>query len=274
MNHYTYDDYLRAAQAIRARMREEPEFLLILGSGLGFIGDLVRGATVIPYADIPGFCPSTAPGHKGMLVFGSLCGKRVMIMQGRMHRYEGYTPRQIGFPVRVAKLLGAKSMIVTNAAGILNTDFNIGELMLISDYLNFSQASPLEGPNIPEFGVRFPDVGNVFDKGYRALAREAAAGMGLTLREGVYCNALGPQYESHAEIRAFRMLGGDAVGMSTVPESITAAHCGIKTLGISLLCNYAAGITDAPVTEEEVLEAAERAKPYFSQLVMEFLKRA
>lgn len=271
---YSYDDYLRATQAVRGKVKKEPEFLLVLGSGLGFIGDLVENATAIPYTGIPCFLPSTAPGHKGILVFGTLCGKQVMVMQGRMHRYEGYTPQQIGFPVRVAKLLGVKSMIVTNAAGILNTDFKIGELMLISDYLNLSQASPLEGPNIPQFGVRFPDVGNVFDRGYRALAKEVAQGMGLSLREGVYCQALGPQYESHAEIRAFRMLGGDAVGMSTVPESITAAHCGIKTLGISLLCNYAAGITDKPVTEEEVLEAAERAKPYFSKLVMEFLKKA
>lgn len=271
---YTYEDYLSAAGAIRVRVDARPEFLLILGSGLGFIGDLVEGAAYVPYEEIPGFRVSTAPGHKGRLVFGELCGKRVMIMQGRMHRYEGYEPAEVAFPVRVAKLLGASSMIVTNAAGILNTDFGIGELMLLSDYLNFSQASPLAGPNIPEFGVRFPDVGNVFDKGYRALAREAAEGMGLVLREGVYCCALGPQYESHAEIRAFRMLGGDAVGMSTVPESIAAAHCGMRTLGISLLCNYAAGLTDNPVTEEEVLEAAERAKPYFSKLVMEFLKKA
>ncbi len=271
---YAYEDYVRAAEAVRARTDVEPEFLLILGSGLGFIGELVKDATVVPYADIPGFKASTAPGHKGMLVLGALCGKRVMIMQGRMHRYEGYEPAEIGFPVRVARLLGASSMLVTNAAGILNTEFNIGELMLLSDFLNFSQASPLAGPNIPEFGVRFPDVGNVFDKSYRALAKEAAAALDLTLREGVYCHALGPQYESHAEIRAFRMLGGDAVGMSTVPESITAAHCGMRTLGISLLCNYAAGITENPVTEEEVLEAAERAKPYFSALVMEFLKLA
>lgn len=271
---YTYDDYLRAAAAIRQKTSLEPEFLLILGSGLGFIGDLVEGAAYVPYEEIPGFRLSSAPGHKGRLVLGELCKKRVMVMQGRMHRYEGYEPVEVAFPVRVAKLLGAKSMIVTNAAGILNTDFGIGELMLISDYLNLSQASPLAGPNIPEFGVRFPDVGNVFDREYRALAKEAAAGMALALREGVYCNALGPQYESHAEIRAFRMLGGDAVGMSTVPESIAAAHCGMRTLGISLLCNYAAGITDNPITEEEVLEAAERAKPYFSKLVMEFLKKA
>lgn len=271
---YTYDDYLRAAQAIRQKTPLEPEFLLILGSGLGFLGDLAEGAAYIPYEEIPGFRASTAPGHKGRLVLGELCGKRVMIMQGRMHRYEGYEPAEVAFPVRVAKLLGTRSMVVTNAAGILNTDFRIGELMLISDYLNLSQASPLAGPNIPAFGVRFPDVGDVFDKGYRALAREAAAEMGLALREGVYCNALGPQYESHAEIRAFRMLGGDAVGMSTVPESIAAAHCGIRTLGISLLCNYAAGLSGKPVTEQEVLEAAERAKPYFSKLVMEFLKKA
>ncbi len=270
---YTYDDYVRAAQAIRARIREQPEFLLILGSGLGFIGNLMCDSIEIPYADIPGFHPSTAPGHRGMLLFGTLCGKKVMIMQGRMHCYEGYEPVQIGFPVRVAKLLGVSSMVVTNASGILNPEFGVGEVMLITDFLNLSQASPLAGPNIPAFGVRFPDVGNTFDREYRALAKKIAQELDITMREGVYCHALGPQYESHAEIRAFRMLGGDAVGMSTVPECITAVHCGIRTLGLSLLCNYAAGMTEGPVTEEEVLVAAEYAKPYLSELVMEFLKR-
>lgn len=271
---YTYDDYLRAAQAIRAKTDLAPEFLLILGSGLGFLGDLLESAVQIPYADIPGFRASTAPGHSGRLLLGTLCGKRVMVMQGRLHRYEGYEPQEIGFPVRVARLLGAHSMVVTNAAGILNTELQVGELMLISDYLNFSQASPLAGPNIEQFGVRFPDVGAVYDRAYRALAKEAGQSLGLSLREGIYCNALGPQFESHAEVRAFRMLGGDAVGMSTVPESITAAHCGMRTLGISLLCNYAAGLFDNAVTEQEVIEGAERAKPYFSALVMKFLERA
>ena len=269
---YTYDDYC-------ARCR--PYAKNPAGAGIpadtrlraGFPRRFGRGRGVYSYEEIPGFRASTAPGHKGRPVLGELCGKRVMIMQTHAP-LRGLEPAEVAFPVRVAKLLGARSMVVTNAAGILNTDFRIGELMLISDYLNLSQASPLAGPNIPAFGVRFPDVGVVFNKDYRALAREAAAEMGLALREGVYCNALGPQYESHAEIRAFRMLGGDAVGMSTVPESIAAAHCGIRTLGISLLCNYAAGLSDKPVTEQEVLEAAERAKPYFSKLVMEFLKKA
>lgn len=269
---YTYDDYLRAAQAVRGRYRDTPEYLLILGSGLGFMGEMMELAAEIPYSSIPGFCPSTAPGHRGMLLCGKLGGKNVLMMQGRMHRYEGYDTAQIGFPVRVAKLIGASKMVVTNAAGILNPDYKIGELMLISDYLNFSQASPLAGPNIPEFGVRFPDVCHAFDRESRARAKKIAQPLGLALREGVYCHAMGPQYESPAEIRAYRLLGGDAVGMSTVPETITAAHCGIKTLGISLLCNYAAGMTDAPVTEEEVLEAAERAKPYFSKLISAYIE--
>ena len=271
---YAYEDYLRAAETIRGKTAIEPAFLLILGSGLGFLGELVEERVEIPYADIPGFHASTAPGHRGMLILGTLCGKRVMVMQGRMHRYEGYEPQEIAFPVRVARLLGAHSLVVTNAAGILNTDFKICEVMLLSDYLNFSQASPLVGPNIPEFGVRFPDVGEVFDAKYRALAKDAARELGFAVREGVYANALGPQFESHAEVRAFRMLGGDAVGMSTVPESIAAAHCGMRTLGLSLLCNYAAGLFDNRVTEEEVIEEGARARPHFSALVMRFLERA
>jgi len=271
---YEYSDYVKAAQTVEDRLSGKlPELLMILGSGLGFIGDCLSDPVEIPYTKIPGFCKSTAPGHKGVLLYGTLQGKTVLIMQGRMHRYEGYTVEQIGFPVRVAKLLGVHSMVVTNAAGALNTDFQIGDLMLISDFINFTQASPLVGPNLPEFGKRFFDVGNMFTAEYRKLAQEIGRELGLPLREGTYVQHIGPQFESHAEIRAYRMLGGDAVGMSTVPECLTGAHCGMKILGVSLMCNYAAGLSKTPVTEEEVLESCQRAKPYFSELVLTFVNR-
>lgn len=271
---YEYSDYVKAAQVVKAKLSgRAPELLLILGSGLGFLGEMLSDSVEIPYDEIPGFCKSTAPGHKGLLLCGTLQGKTVLIMQGRMHRYEGYTVEQIGFPVRVAKLLGVHSMIVTNAAGTLNKDFHIGDLMLISDFINLTQTSPLVGPNLPEFGQRFFDVGDVFTSEYRELAKEIGLELELPLREGVYVQHIGPQFESHAEIRAYRMLGGDAVGMSTIPECLTGAHCGLKILGISLICNYAAGLSDTPVTEGEVFESCERARPYFSKLILTFINR-
>lgn len=272
---YEMKDYLRARDEIRSRIGEKsPDWLLVLGSGLGFLADEVAGAQVIPYRDIPGFAASTAPGHAGQLVFGTLMGRRVLVMQGRLHAYEGYAPEQIAFPVRTAKCLGARAMLITNAAGGINARFSPGELMLLSDHINPSQSSPLTGPNLPEFGERFCDMGDVYTKACRVLARDIAERIGVPVSEGVYCYARGPQFETPAEIRAFRSLGADAVGMSTVPESIAAHHAGMKILGITLITNMAAGMLDQPLSEKEVLDAANAARPRFSQLIRAFLAEA
>ncbi|HOG01527.1 MAG TPA: purine-nucleoside phosphorylase [Clostridia bacterium] len=272
---FRYEDYVASAASIREKIEEfAPDFLMILGSGLGFLADGMEGAIRIPYAQIPGFAPSTAPGHAGRLVFGGLSGRRVMAMQGRMHAYEGYSQEQLAFPVRVAKLLGAQGMVVTNACGGINERFSAGELMAITDFINPSQASPLTGPNEPRFGERFCDMGDVFTGSYREIAARIAQKLNIVLREGVYCYAHGPQFETPAEIRSFRILGADAVGMSTVPESIAAHHCGMRILGVTLIANMAAGMLPKPLSEREVLEAAAEAQPRFSKLILEFLKEA
>ena len=227
--HFTYDDYCESADVIASHLGSfRPEVLLVLGSGLGFLGDQVEDPIFMRYADIPHFHASTAPGHEGRFVFGTLCGKRVAVMQGRMHCYEGYTMEDAAYAVRVIRLLGAKTMIVTNAAGAVNTDYQAGDLMLISDHIKLFDFGPLWGPNIEEFGTRFPDMSNVYSPRLRALAKEVAREQELTLREGVYMYFPGPQFETPAEVRAARILGADAVGMSTAPEAIAAAHCGYE----------------------------------------------
>ena len=261
--------YIESAEYIRKMIGErKPEILMILGSGLGFMADEIEDASVIPYEDIPNFKVSTVDGHAGKLVVGNLEGVCVMVMHGRMHCYEGYAPQDVSYPVRVAKLLGVQSMIVTNAAGAVNESYSVGDLMLISDHIRFMGTSPLMGPNIDEFGPRFCDMSNVYTKEYREAARKKAAEMGIKLQEGVYFYCAGPQFETPAEIRAIRVLGGDAVGMSTVFETTVAAHCGMKVLGISLMTNMAAGIIpDSKLDGVDVLEAAEKAKDSFSALV-------
>jgi purine-nucleoside phosphorylase len=245
----------------------------VLGSGLGFLADEVKNPVSIPYADIPHFKTSTAPGHAGRLVCGELGGKPVLVMQGRVHVYEGYTAAEASFPIRVAKLLGVDSLIVTNAAGGINLDYRPGELVALTDFIKFSFPNALIGPNIPEFGPRFCDMSYVFDREYISLLKELAAEQNTKLHEGVYFYATGPQYETPAEIKAFRILGGDVVGMSTVHECTTANHAGMKILGISLVTNMAAGVLEQKLTEEEVLEAGEKAKGYFAKLIISFLER-
>ena len=208
-----------------------------------------------------------APGHKGRFVFGTLEGRPVAVMQGRMHHYEGYSYEEVTCAVRVLRLLGCETLIVTNAAGCVRTDWNAGELMLITDQIKLQSESPLRGENLPEFGVRFPDASHLYTPRLQTLARENAKKLGLLLREGVYFYCYGPQYETPAEIRAVRVLGGDAVGMSTAPEVIVAAHCGMEVLGLTLLSNMAAGILDQPLSEQEVLDAGAKAKKTFSALV-------
>ena len=230
---------------------------MVLGSGLGYLGDEVEDPIAVDYRDIPHFKASTAPGHKGRLVFGLLEGQRVAVMQGRMHHYEGYSYEEVSYAVRVLRLLGCDTLVVTNAAGCVNLEWKAGDLMLITDQIKMFSESPLRGENLPEFGVRFPD----------------ASHLDIPLREGVYFYCYGPQYETPAEIRAARILGGDAVGMSTAPEVIVAGHCGMEVLGLTLLSNMAAGILDQPLSEQEVLDAAEAAREKFSGLIRACLRK-
>jgi purine-nucleoside phosphorylase len=272
---FSYQDYKESADYIKSGLRGfSPAYLLILGSGLGAMAEQVRNPVSIPYGEIPHFRPSTAPSHAGRFVCGELGGRPVMVMQGRMHVYEGYTAGEAAYPVRVAKLLGARALIATNAAGGVNLEYKAGDLVALKDFVKLSFPNPLIGENIPEFGPRFPDMTYVFDRDYLKLIREIAGEQGLTLREGVYFYATGPQYETPAEIRAFRILGADLVGMSTAPECICAAHAGMRILGISLVTNMAAGVLDKPLSEKEVLEAAHAAQDRFSSLILAFLQKA
>lgn len=271
---FTYQQYQESADAVRSRIGSfVPKVAMILGSGLGYMGDEVDGAVAVPYGEIPHFKTSTAPGHKGQLVFGTLAGQRVAVMQGRMHHYEGYSYEEVSYAVRVLRLLGCSTLVVTNAAGCINLEWSAGDLMLITDQIKLFMESPLRGPNLPEFGPRFPDSSNLYSPALREVARRAAAALGIELREGVYMYFPGPQYETPAEIRFARTAGADAAGMSTAPEVITAAHCGMQVLGFTLLSNMAAGILSQPLTEQEVLDAGEAAKEKFSQLLLECLKR-
>ena len=271
---YTYSQYQESADYIRSKIGGfTPQVAMILGSGLGYLGDLVEDAVAVPYGEIPHFKPSTAPGHKGRLVFGTLEGKPVAVMQGLMHHYEGYSYEEVSYAVRVLRLLGAGQLIVTNAAGCVNTAWRAGDLMLITDHIKIFMESPLRGENIPEFGPRFPDASHLYTPALRDLARQAAGALGIALKEGVYMYFPGPQYETPAEVRAARILGADAVGMSTAPEVIAAGHCGMQVLGFTLCTNMAAGILDQPLSEQEVLDAAEACKDKFSRLVLACLKQ-
>lgn len=271
---FTYAQYRESADAVRTLIGDfTPDVAMILGSGLGYLGDEVENAVAVPYGQIPHFRASTAPGHKGQLVFGTLAGRKVAVMQGRMHHYEGYSYEEVSYAVRVLRLLGCSTLVVTNAAGCVNLDWKAGDLMLITDQIKIFMESPLRGPNIPEFGPRFPDSSSLYTPALREVAREAAAALDIPLREGVYMYFPGPQYETPAEIRFARTAGADAAGMSTAPEVITAAHCGMEVLGFTLLSNMAAGILPQPLTEQEVLDAGEAARDKFSRLVLECLRR-
>ena len=266
---YTMDQYRESAQVIREQLGGFiPKVAMILGSGLGYLGDEVEQPTAISYGTIPHFKASTAPGHKGRLVFGRLEGQPVAVMQGRMHHYEGYSYEEVSYAVRVLRLLGCETLIVTNAAGCVRTDWQAGDLMLITDQIKMFSESPLRGENLPGFGVRFPDASHLYTPRLQALARETAKELGISLREGVYFYCYGPQYETTVEVRAARILGGDVVGMSTAPEVIVAAHCGMEVLGFSLLSNLAAGMLPKPLSEEEVLEAGKAARHRFVPLVL------
>lgn len=257
----------RAASYIKDRLTTVPKIGLILGSGLGVLAEEINNPITLPYHEIPEFPVSTVEGHAGQLVIGDLEGVQVVAMQGRFHFYEGYSLDKVTFPVRVMKEIGVETVIVTNAAGGVNTSFKAGDLMLITDHINNMGQNPLIGPNNPEFGVRFPDMSTAYCPTLRGKAKEVAARLGITLQEGVYVGNTGPSYETPAEVRMIRTLGGDAVGMSTVPEVIVARHAGLKVLGISCISNMAAGILDQPLTHDEVMETTEMVKTSFLSLV-------
>ena len=270
---YTMEQYEESARAVRARLGDfAPEIALVLGSGLGSLGDQVEDPIFVDYRDIPHFKCSTAPGHRGRLVFGTLEGRRAAVMQGRMHHYEGWSYEEVSYAVRVLRLLGCGTLVVTNAAGCVNTDWSAGDLMLITDQIKLFSESPLRGENLPAFGPRFPDASHLYTPRLQEIARRAARALDVPLREGVYFYCYGPQYETPAEVRAARILGADAVGMSTAPEVIVAGHCGMEVLGLTLLSNMAAGILDQPLSEEEVLQAGEAAREKFSALVRACLR--
>ena len=270
---YTMEQYEESARAVRARLGGfAPEIALVLGSGLGSLGDQVEDPIFVDYRDIPHFKCSTAPGHRGRLVFGTLEGRRAAVMQGRMHHYEGWSYEEVSYAVRVLRLLGCGTLVVTNAAGCVNTDWSAGDLMLITDQIKMFSESPLRGENLPAFGPRFPDASHLYTPRLQEIARRAARALDVPLREGVYFYCYGPQYETPAEVRAARILGADAVGMSTAPEVIVAGHCGMEVLGITLLSNMAAGILDQPLSEQEVLQAGEAAREKFSGLIRACLR--
>ena len=259
-----------AAAYVRGKLTGQPRVAMILGSGLGGIADEIENKVEIPYREIPHFACSTAPGHKGQLVCGTLNGTEVLCMQGRLHFYEGHSMQDIIFPIRMMKLLGIEKLIVTNAAGGVNLNFHVGDLMLIEDHINFLP-NPLIGPNVPEFGPRFCDMTYTYTPALRELAQSVAQKKNIPLQHGVYLGCTGPSYETPAEIRAFRTLGADAVGMSTVPEAIAASHCGIQVLAFSLITNMAAGVTGDKLTEEEVIEIGNRQGHILRALVAEIV---
>lgn len=262
-----------AAAFLRERVRDVPEIAIVLGSGLGAFAGSLGDSTAFSYGDIPHWPASRVVGHAGKVVAGLAKGKRVLALSGRVHFYEGHDLGTVTFATRVLGRLGVKTLIVTNAAGGINTRFGQGALMLIDDHINFLGANPLVGPNDDRFGRRFPDMSEVYSKRLRGLAEQAAASIGLAIEHGVYVAVTGPSYETPAEIRAFRTWGADAVGMSTVPEAIVARHMGIEVLGISCISNMAAGILPQPLTEEEVIETTGRVRHQFIALLEGIIER-
>ena len=245
-----------AAEYIQSKTQLRPTIGLVLGSGLGDFADTLEDAIRIPYQEIPNFPVPTVPGHSGALVFGKKCGRTVVVLQGRIHYYEGLPQQEITLPVRVLAALGVKTLVLTNACGGVNLSFRPGDLMLISDHINFSGANPLIGANLDAFGPRFPDMSDLYTASLRAAIKEKAAAAGIGLQEGVYAMYSGPNYETPAEIRMFRILGADTVGMSTVPEALVAGHCGMQVVGISCVTNMAAGVLPVKLSHAEVMETA------------------
>lgn len=261
----------KAAEFIKTKISGTYETGIILGSGLGSLGEKIENPEYVNYSDIPGFPVSTAPGHIGRFVFGTLNGKKVMCMQGRIHLYEGYPVESVVMPIRVMRLMGVKKLIVTNAAGGINESFSVGDIMLITDHINFTGRNCLVGKNDSRFGVRFPDMSFGYSPALGEIALKSAEKLGIKLQKGVYIGCTGPSYETPAEIRAFRVLGADTVGMSTVQEVIAANHCGMEVLGFSLVSNKAAGLSGERLTEEEVLTIGKQKSEEMQSLIMNII---
>lgn len=267
-----YEKLMKCFECVQQNITFKPEIALILGSGLGDYADTMEVVETLDYHDIEGFPVSTVPGHKGRFVFGYAGGVPIVAMQGRVHFYEGYKPQDVVLPIRLMKLMGAKVLFLTNAAGGINRSFNAGDFMLITDQISMSVPSPLIGENIDELGVRFPDMSEVYSRRLRKIIENSAVTAGVPLRRGVYIQTTGPQYETPAEIRAYERLGADAVGMSTAIEAIAARHAGMEICGISCISNLAAGISVNPLTHAEVQETADRVAPLFKKLVTQAIK--
>ncbi len=275
----TYDKAAQAAEFIKGRYAGDIRAAIVLGSGLGTFAEKVEASVTIPFADIPGFVRSTVEGHAGQLVIGDINGVTVAVQQGRFHYYEGYEMEQVMLPVRTFGVMGIKNVILTNAAGSLNSDMPPGSLMIITDHINCFGVNPLRGPNDSRFGPRFPDMTEIYDRGLQTIAGEEAAAISAErngidfLSKGIYCGLSGPTYETPSEVRMYRLLGADAVGMSTVPEAIAARHMGIKVLGISCITNYAAGMTDEEIDHSHVMTTGADAADVFGELLTRVVKR-
>ena len=268
-----YDKLMNCYKDVRSKTDFEPKVAIVLGSGLGDYASRIRVVMEIPYGEINGFPVSTVPGHDGRFILGYIENIPVICMKGRVHYYEGYGITDVVLPIRLMKLMGAEILLLTNAAGGVNTSFHAGDLMLICDHISMFAPNPLIGANIDELGTRFPDMSRVYDEKLRQAIRDVARENDIYLQEGVYAQLTGPSFESPAEIRALRMLGCDAVGMSTVVEAIAANHMGMRIAGISCICNLAAGMTANPLSHAEVQEAADRTAPKFTKLLTETVKR-
>jgi len=264
---------IEACHYFQKKTKLSPKIGLILGSGLGSLTQEMTDAVSIPFESIPHFAKPTTEGHSGSVVIGKLNNVPVIALSGRYHFYEGYPLSTVTFPVRVMKMLGVETVIVTNACGAVNTSFNPGDLMIITDHINLVGMDPLIGPNLDELGPRFPDASEIYTKSLRSIAQESAKSLSFSLREGIYAWWSGPSYETPAEIRMIRTLGADAIGMSTVPEALVASHMGMKVLGISCLTNMASGVRDQKLSHEEVLSVAMQVKEQFGSLIKTIVKR-
>lgn len=264
----------QTADFLRSKIDDMPKLAIILGTGLGPLADMIENKTVIPYSEIPNFPVSTVEGHSGNFIFGILAGKRVMAMQGRFHYYEGYDMKEVTFPVRVMRELGVETLYVSNAAGGMNKEFRVGDIMIITDHINLFPENPLRGKNDNRLGPRFPAMTEAYDHRLIALADEIAAEKGIRVMHGVYVGTSGPTFETPAEYEYFRIIGGDAVGMSTVPEVIVANHGGMKVFGVSVITDLGGkDVTDVP-THEEVQKAAEAAQPKMMEIMKELVAKA
>jgi purine-nucleoside phosphorylase len=260
------------AEHLNGIIQNKPHIAVVLGSGLGNLSDSISNKIEIPYGEIPNFPSTTVPGHDGRLIFGELGGRNIVAMKGRFHYYEGWGMDEVVFPLRIFRLLGVENLLLTNAAGGINTQFRPGDLMLIKDHIGFLAENPLRGANVEEFGPRFPDMSQIYDKELLDISTECALKLHIEIRRGIYAYAKGPSFETPAEIRVFHAFGADAVGMSTVPEAITARHMNMKVLGISCITNMAAGVLHQTLNHEEVIETGKRVSEKFSKLVTEIVK--